>query len=192
MFPARRYDSRGPPSQVRVAEPLRLVASDSLHAVSDDALVARLAEGDASALDEVLRWQWSSVALFAERALGDADGASDIAQETFIRLWQHRSEIPAGLLRAFIFRAARNLVLDELRKRAVRRRWAPFVEAPLPAATPFVVLEATERERAVARAVGGLPARRRAAFVLAHLHDLSYKEVAVVLGVSVATVKNQI
>ena len=175
-----------------MAEPLRLVPSDTELAVNEHTLTARLASGEQTALDAILRWQWTSVTLFAERALGDADAGSDIAQETFIRLWQHRSDIQPGLLRAFIFRTARNLVLDELRKRSVRRRWGALFVATLSNPTPAAVLDASETERAVARAISTLPARRREAFTLAYLHDLSYKEVAVVLGISAATVKNQV
>jgi RNA polymerase sigma-70 factor (ECF subfamily) len=175
-----------------VAEPLQLLLKDPGADVSDDRLAERLAQGDVSALDAVLRRHWSSVTTFAERALGDADAASDVSQETFIRLWQHRGDIQPGLLRAFIFRTVRNLVLDTLRRRAVRRRWALFADPPATAESPAIVLEASETQRVIARAVAALPDRRRASFTLAYLHDLSYKEVAVVLGVSVATVKNQV
>jgi RNA polymerase sigma factor (sigma-70 family) len=176
-----------------MAEPLRLVPSDSEPTVSEHALTARLARGDQAAFDEVLRWHWPSVTLFAERALGDADAGHDVAQETFIRLWQHRSEIQQGLLRAFIFRTARNLVLDELRKRSVRRRWGAWLISATPSTpTPSALLDASETERAVAQAISALPTRRREAFTLAYLHDLSYKEVALVLGISAATVKNQV
>jgi RNA polymerase sigma-70 factor (ECF subfamily) len=156
-------------------------------------LVARLASGEPGALDDALRVHWSSVALFAQRALGDRDAAEDVSQETFIRLWESRERLSGGSLRAFLFRLARNLVIDELRKRAVRAR---FTEAKVGvaagAASPAAVFEANEAHAAIERALNSLPARRREAFVLAYLHDLSYREVAETLGVSHATVKNHV
>jgi RNA polymerase sigma factor (sigma-70 family) len=161
--------------------------------VNEDGLIARLIAGDPAALDRVLALYWTTVVLYAERALHDVDTAKDISQETFIRVWQNRAELKVGALRAFMFRTAHNLIVDELRKRSVR---AHFVRTlPLGMTTsdsPADLFDADQTREAVERAMAGLPPRRREAFMLAYMHDLSYREVSQVLGVSPATVKNQV
>jgi RNA polymerase sigma factor (sigma-70 family) len=176
-----------------VTHPLRALHGAPSHDHTDATLVEKLAQGEAWALDEALHLYWSSVSLFATRALGDPESGKDVAQDAFIRLWQNRSAIGVGLLRAFLFRTARNLVIDELRKRAVRAREAPaialHVDVP---ASPDDVFETRETGRIVGDAIALLPNKRREVFTLAYLHGLSYKEVAHALGISPATVKNQV
>lgn len=160
---------------------------------ADDALIERLRAGDVGALDALLGGHWRGVVLFATAGLGDAEAAEDVAQETFIRLWRARRELSAERVRPFLYRVARNLVTDELRRRAVRARWAQRAphEAELEP-SPDQLLAERDRNAAVADAIHRLPPRRREALVLAFMNGLSYREVADAMGVSVSTVKNQI
>ena len=160
------------------------------------ALAARLAAGEADALEILLDQHWTSIARFAARALGDLDAAHDVCQEVFIRVWQEREDMGRApeLLRAYLYRTARNLVIDELRKRTVRSHATGLeyhrYHGRLP--DPDERLAAAEVGDAIAAALDALPPRRRDAFVLAYLHGLSYNEVAHIMGTSPATVKNQI
>ena len=86
------------------------------------ALVERLRAGDVDALDALLQSYWRGVVLFATRALGDDEAAQDVAQETFIRLWRARADLTGDRFRAYLYRVARNLVTDEVRRRDVRAR----------------------------------------------------------------------
>jgi RNA polymerase sigma-70 factor (ECF subfamily) len=152
-------------------------------------IALRFASGDCRAFEPLLAAYWRPILAFSTRLLRDGEAADDVAQETFLRVWINRGEIQPGQLRAYIFRVARNLVVDETRKRGVRAR---AVGIPLTMQRPDQVVERGEQQEAIRRAVGALPPRRREAFLLAYLHELSYKEAADVLGVSVATVKNHV
>ncbi|MBM4186671.1 MAG: sigma-70 family RNA polymerase sigma factor [Gemmatimonadetes bacterium] len=94
--------------------------------------------------------------------------------------------------RAYLYRALRNLITDDHRRRVLRDRWAescrnqPEPQVPSPA----LLLEADQLASAARRAIAALPERRRDVFVLAHLHGLSYKEVATTLGITRRTVAN--
>ena len=167
-----------------------LSGSGSPAADTDELSIAmRFAAGDGRAFEHVLAVYWRPILAFSTRLLHDGEAADDVAQETFLRVWINRGEIQPGQLRAYIFRVARNLVVDETRKRAVRAR---ALGVPLIMPRPDQVVERREQQRAIRHAVDGLPPRRREAFVLVYLHELSYKEAADVLGVSAATVKNHV
>ncbi len=155
----------------------------------DPSIAVRVAAGDIGAFEHIVSAYWAQILALSTRLLHDPEAANDIAQETFIRVWVNRREFQPGQLRAYIFKVARNLVVDETRKRVVR---AQAVAIPFAIEQPDHVLERSEQRDAVQHAVDALPPRRRAAFILAYLHELSYKEAADVLGVSAATVKNHV
>jgi len=157
--------------------------------IDEFSIALRFAAGDCRAFEHLLAVYWRPILAFSTRLLHDGEAADDVAQETFLRVWINRGEIQPRQLRAYIFRVARNLVVDETRKRGVRAR---AVGIPLTMQRPDQVVERGEQHEAIRHAVDALPPRRREAFILAYLHELSYKEAAEVLGVSVATVKNHV
>lgn len=162
--------------------------------VDDGALVARLGAGDSGALDELLRCYWPEVFAYARRILGSADAAEDVAQSTFIRLWQRRTKLgPHGSLRFLLLRIARNFALNEdrARRRRSHRRHAPGTATPATSTTPLTSILDAELEEAVERAIAALPERRRQIFVLSRYHGLSYREIADLLDLSPQTVANQ-
>src|SRR5207248_3117387 len=90
------------------------------------------------------------------------------------------------------YRVLRNLITDEFRRRRLLDVFAfgRRSEGPPQSPSPAVMLEADEFAGAAGRAVAALPERRREVFVLAHLHGLSYREVAEALGITTRTVAN--
>lgn len=160
--------------------------------VDELSLAARFVDGDGHAFERVLADYWRPVLTFSTRLLHDGEAADDVAQETFLRVWINRAEIQPGQLRAYIFRVARNLVVDETRKRRVRGRATDRAGVSMTTPRPDEVVERDEQHDAIQHALDALPPKRREAFILAYLHELSYKEAATVLGVSVPTVKNHV
>lgn len=157
-------------------------------------LIRRLAAGDAAALEGLIRQHRPAVISYAARMLEGSDLAEDIAQETFVRLWERRgSWASADSLRPLLYRIARNLALNE--KRRVRVRVHSTEKASRASVcrgpTPMEVVEEGELRTCVEAAINGLPVRRREVFVLARFHDLTFREIAEVMGISPQTVANQ-
>lgn len=157
-------------------------------------LMERVREDDTDALEALLSRYWSRIALYAADIVGSVDDGRDIAQETFIRLWQTRARwVARGSVRSLLFGLAHNLAIDHLRKPAVRRRHTPRldrIEDRTPA-TPADITEAHELDAALEAAIQALPPRRRETFVLIHTQGLSHREAAEVMGISPQTVANQ-
>jgi RNA polymerase sigma-70 factor (ECF subfamily) len=157
----------------------------------DAAIVARLKADDTEAFAEILRLHWPAVSRFGVRMLADREAAADAAQEAFVRLWEHRATLEIRSIRAYLLTVVRNLAMDELRKRKVRARFSA-VDSRDVAVSADDSIDANALQNDIDRAVKSLPERRREAFVLAFLNDLSYKEVADIMQTSVATVRNHV
>lgn len=124
---------------------------------------------------ELFRW--------LDRYSGDSSLASDVAQEAFVRLY-HRGEMPADV-RAWLVSVALNLVRDEQRRIARRRRLLlkrsvgdTMADA---APSPEDDVLAVERRALVRRALHALPERDRALLLLRE-EGYSYRELAAALG----------
>jgi len=159
----------------------------------DVALVGRLALDDGQALAALMERYWRPMVAFALDKLRNADAAEDLVQEAFVRVWEHRKQLrPHASPRAYLYRVLRNLITDDFRRRRLRDRFSFFASlgAPTESPSPVALLEASELATAAERAIAALPERRRDVFVLAHLHGLSYREVAETLGITPRTVAN--
>jgi RNA polymerase sigma-70 factor (ECF subfamily) len=158
----------------------------------DVALVGRLAVGDAQALSALLDRYWRQLVTFAADKLGSLDAAEDAVQEVFVRVWNHRTQLrPYSSPRAYLYRVLRNLIADDFRRRRLREGWGAGHQAEeRETATPAAILEANQLATAANRAIAALPERRRDVFILAHLHGLSYRDVAEALGITRRTVAN--
>ncbi|HLU26031.1 MAG TPA: sigma-70 family RNA polymerase sigma factor [Longimicrobiales bacterium] len=164
------------------------------HDDRDVELMHRLRGGDTAALDEALRRYWSPVVAYLLRICDESDVAEDVAQRTFLRLWERRSDWrPDGSLRGLLFRVARNIAISEYRSELARERAeavnAAFAVDP---PTPLALRESEELRDALDRAIEALPTRRREVFVLRCIHELSYREIAEIMGISTQTVANQL
>jgi len=159
----------------------------------DTALAARLVAGDSDALASLVARYWRPMVSFAAGRVGSQDVAEDLVQEAFVRVWDHREQLRADTSpRAYLYRVLRNLITDDHRRQVHRARWVEMrsrqVEPEVP--SPALLLEADQLATAAAAAIAALPERRREVFVLAHLHGLSFKEIAVALGITRRTVAN--
>ncbi|PYP51458.1 MAG: hypothetical protein DMD45_07870 [Gemmatimonadetes bacterium] len=128
------------------------------------------------------------------RFVGSAEAAQDLVQDLFLRLWDSRGPRDATrLTRPYLYVAARNRALKYLRHRRVVAAWVARAarEEPPGSDTPEDLCLCGELDDVVQRAIADLPARCRAVFVLRRREQLSYREIATRLGVSLGTVKSQ-
>ena len=169
---------------------------------SSEDLMARVAKGDDEAFEILVNRHQTSVLNLIYRFIGDRTQAKELAQEVFLRVWQTaKSYEPKAKFTTWIYRIATNLCLNEL-KSARRRKWFQFLrpdednedaaEDLLPDRSPSAedLLLAKERSHQISEALQSLPANQRMALVLKRYDDLSYQEIAQILGCSVSAVES--
>ena len=181
------------PAALPLHLPAGLAASQPTAAPADaDArLLDQLSRGDVAALDAVLGRYWSPLVAYVGGFLRSREGAEDIAQETFYRLWERRKKLRAdGSLRGLIYHVARNLAISEQRRERTLERTVAALDQEGPAFS-YIDVKDDGSYVALRRAVSDLPARRREILLLHSVHGLPYKEIALLLGIAPQTVANQ-
>jgi RNA polymerase sigma factor (sigma-70 family) len=170
------------------------------NAPDDETLMAALAADDFRALDALmLRWQRPLHAFLYRHLLNDAD-ALDLAQETFVRIHQHRARYrPGARFSTWMFQIALNLARDHARKRSRRRTDSldaapPALAAGLadPALPPDVAARRAEEAAAVRSALAELPEDLRAIIVLFEYQNLTHAEIAEVMGTTAKGVESRL
>ncbi len=141
---------------------------------------------------------YEAIHRYATRLLGDAEAAKDVTQETFLRFEQHRGEISQP--RAWLYRTARNLVIDHFRNKSRKGGGGIYSGAvltevlpnDLPAEatrfSPALLAEKKETLNMLSEKMNDLPDRHREVLRLKFQEGLKYAEIAEVLKLSVPTV----
>ena len=173
------------------------------HEDPDACSMSRLREGEDLASNEIMdRWQ-RRLTSYLIRLTGSEAVAIDLAQETFVRVYQNRIRYrPTGAFSTWLFAIASNLARQHIRWK-IRH---PSVsidgsseERPAIAETlagsdddPSARLECDERASAVREAVSGLPSNLREALILFEYEDLSYDQIAKIQGCSAKAVETRL
>jgi RNA polymerase sigma-70 factor (sigma-E family) len=139
--------------------------------------------GSASSFDAAFKDLFAQSYRVARRIVGDAALAEDIAAEALSRTYAHWSRIGDLPHRdAWVLRVTTTLALNTFRRRNV------VLREP----SPERYDDAAATRLSVAAAIQALPARQREVIVLRHFAELSEREVAAHLGVSLGTVKTHL
>ncbi len=164
-------------------------------ALAADPLAAPPAGGTASAaaVERLYRDTAPMLRRFFRNRLPDREEADDMVQEVFVRLTRgddvSRLRNPA----AWLQRVARNLLFDRARSGEARQAplRVPLDEAQLPAMAPAQMagLEAQDMFHRYEIALAALGERTRDVFLLHRIDELTYREIAGRLGITVATVE---
>lgn len=164
---------------------------DALGDMTDEALLALYARGDAGAARALTARMTPRVLNHAYRLLRDWNEAEDVAQEAMLRLWRIAPQWESGRAQVttWLYKVVGNLCTDRLR----RRRNVALDDAPEPeddAPTAEERLSSAERLAALEAALAELPDRQRQAVVLRHLEGLSNPEIAVIMDISTEAVES--
>jgi RNA polymerase sigma-70 factor (ECF subfamily) len=157
-------------------------------------LMERVKEGDDSAFEEIVSRNYQSVYKLANRFLLDSGEAEDITQEVFLRVFKaSKTYQPTAKFSTWLYTITKNLCFNEIRKRqsvniqSIEDEMMPELSAKDDSMD--LKLEQKEVRIKVLEAVRALPPNLRIAIILLKYHDLSYEEVAKILGCTINAVK---
>jgi len=171
-------------------------------------LMARVQARDEAAFGRLVNRHVDSLHRYLTRLTGSTADADELAQETFLRLWQQAGSYRPGTVRltTWLHRIAHNAAVDRLRRRRGEARTAPGDVPGNPAANPSVpagdlaldthdpetLAAAAETGHLLERAIAALPPSQRAALLLCQVQGFSNREAAEIIGQSARGVESLI
>lgn len=159
-----------------------------------------LKRGDISYFEYLYKTYFRKSVFYATQYLRDEEEAREVAQETFITLWEKRGEINNELsIQAYILTITRNKCLNLLRKKIATRKYADTLEARENRANYKALsdesanpLHLKELEQLIQETMIEVPEKMKTVFRMNRDEELTYPEIAERLGVSVKTVEYRI
>ena len=164
--------------------------------LSDErSLVLRLIEGDEDAFCELYAAYKNRLIYFAMRFLKSREYAEDIFQDAFAVVWQGRRFInPDASFSAYLYTIVRNRILNQLRDLSNQDKLREQILSQAVNYTNETKDEiiANDLRQFISRALQHLTPRQREIFQMSRERQMSHREIAEVLGISVNTVQESI
>ncbi len=172
---------------------------DDHESTGDEELVRRTLAGDREAFGGLVRRYEDRICATVQRIVGHREDALDLAQETFLRAFDRLRTFREGArFSTWLYTIALNVTRSELRKRKARKAVKPMSlegaehDPPDRAEAGTEAVDRREQYEAALRALGELDPESREVVVLRDIEDLSYEEIAQVLGVPTGTVRSRL
>ncbi len=157
--------------------------------------IERLISGDITAYEAFYRGYFRYLKVIAIRYVEDDNQAADIVQETFLELWKRKDQLDIHTsVKSYLRRAVVNKSLNWIR---IQDRWSSAevgTDENFAPAIPYVDMEveANDLNSYLGQVIQRLPARCRVIFTMSRFEDMSHKQIAEKLDISIKTVENQI
>lgn len=163
--------------------------------MSEAELLKRVAAGDKSAYAILYNLHLGGLYQYAYLFTKSKATSEDIVQNVFVRIWERRQALTAiDSFRPYLYRSAKNLILDEVRKNQVKARAAELLKPDTEESSEYGddKLIYDQYYKIAEEAISQLSEKRRQIFLLRTREELSLDEIAANLSISKSVVKKQL
>src|ERR1044071_9534978 len=161
--------------------------------LTDALLVRRVLEGDTAAFTTLVDRHAAACTRFATRMLGNREDAEDVTQETFLRAYRSLARYEERqTFRTWLFQILVNRCRTAAGRRQRRQRMFLLDDNAVASASVRPAAETSDLRAELARAIDALDTDQREAFLLKHVEQLSYDEMAAATGVGVSALKMRV
>ena len=165
--------------------------------MDDSELVQLSKQGDLDSFNRLVESYQGAVYNLALRMLGNRQSAEDASQDAFVSAWRNIGKFRGGSFKAWLLSITANTCRDQLRKRKRNPTISMEELAVEPAGPPSQESPedyALRRElgEQIQRGLATLPSDQRLAVILSDIQELSYEEIAQVMGCSLGTVRSRL
>lgn len=122
---------------------------------------------------------------------GDEDIATDIAQDTFMRVWEKQMMIDPQRVKGLLFKIAGDLFISQYRRKQVANNFFNTFQPTNKSLTPEDEINFQELKNAYDAALKSMPEKQRTVFLMNRIDELKYKEIADQLGLSVKAIEKR-
>lgn len=161
----------------------------------DKELSTLIKEGDLRAYNDLFNNFYGRLYNFALKITNDESQAKDLVQDTFIKLWYKREKINIELsISSYLFKICKNEFLDSVRQKNKEKAFLDEIKIEM----AYQMYLEPENEEEVSKiqlmndAISKLPPKCKEAFTLSKYENMTYKDIAERMGISVKTVETHI
>lgn len=140
---------------------------------------------------EVFQQFYDNIRAYIYFKCSDQDLAEDLAQDTFIKLWENRAKIDRSTVKSYLYTIAGNLTINYLKRQQLKYKFINQAEQGKEKSNPEFILEMKEYEAKLERVIATMPEGSREVFLMNRLEDIKYKDIAERLGISVKAVEKR-
>lgn len=161
---------------------------------TDDHIIKLLKSGKEESIEILFSMHYNYLCKCVYKLIQDASTCEDIVQEVFSDIWRKRDKLNINAsVKGYLRKAAINRTLNYIRSKKYTYDEADdHIHIESKAHSKQLEMEGDEMKMRLHRAIDGLPEKCRIVFSMSRFEELSYKEIAAKLGISVKTVENQI
>jgi len=155
--------------------------------------IKKLHNDDIDAFGRLYKLYYKQLVHFSYNYLYEIEAAENVVQDVFYNIWKNRKKLnPKKNIKSYLYQAVRNQSLKCIRHQRVRRDYfGKNIFIDIDNESPDKVIKYKELESAVNEAIHKLPEKCYTVFTMNRFENLSYKEIAEILGVSVKAVEKQ-
>jgi RNA polymerase sigma-70 factor (ECF subfamily) len=122
---------------------------------------------------------------------GDGDLATDIVQDVFLKVWEKPIDVNQNTIKSLLYKMVNDAFFDYLRKNKVADKYLQRLQLDFSANTPDEILEYEELKQQYETILAALGEKQRSVFLMSRIENLTYKEIAERLSVSVKAVEKR-
>jgi RNA polymerase sigma-70 factor (ECF subfamily) len=122
---------------------------------------------------------------------GDSDLATDIVQDVFLKVWEKPIDVTSKTIKSLLYKMVNDAFFDHLRKNKVANKYLSRLDLNLNSNGPDDILEFEELKQQYETSLATLGEKQRCVFLMSRMEDLTYKEIAGRLSISVKAVEKR-
>jgi len=134
---------------------------------------------------------YDAVKNFLYYKLGDIDLAEDLVQEVFLKTWEKRETIRIETAQNLLFTIANHLAINHFKSAKARFEFKFKDHSLVNKESPEYEMEKDEFAKKLEAAIGSLPEKQRTVFLMNRIDELTYREIALRLEISVKAVEKR-
>lgn len=140
---------------------------------------------------EIFNQYYTPIKNFLYYKCGDVALAEDLTQDVFMKVWDKREEVNQDTVKSYLYTIANNMLLNKLRHDKVVLNFAEKNKDQKNAQSPEYALEEKEFKQKLEQTISNMPEKQREVFLMNRIDELTYKEIAERLELSVKAVEKR-
>lgn len=157
-------------------------------------MLADIRKGDEKAFEDLFKSFFAELSFYAVRFVEDLDSAEEIVQDIFFNVWNNRAKLNVNTsIKSYLYTTVKNTCLNLIKHKKVENKYKEHFsrELHLDELDESKWMSTDNLQLKIKNAINKLPAQRRKIFNMSRFDEMTYKQIATELEISVKTVENQ-